>query len=95
MGPRGRREVRSDRPSTSRPTELVPERQVLGVASLLRRRTTGLLTELQRIYPDSAPACAWWVPARLGGSAPPPGCASEVDADPAIDDDAAPPGAAT
>lgn len=29
------------------------------------------LDEIQRTYPDGAPANAWWVPHRLGGSAPP------------------------
>lgn len=30
-----------------------------------------LLDEVQRTYPDGTPAGAWWVPARLGGGAPP------------------------
>lgn len=77
------------------PIEVGPDAEVADVTSRLRCRTTELLTELQRIYPDGAPAGAWWVPARLGGSAPPPGSAREVDADPTSDDDAAPPGAVT
>jgi hypothetical protein len=30
-----------------------------------------LLDEVQRGYEDGTPAGAWWVPARLGGGAPP------------------------
>lgn len=30
-----------------------------------------LLEEVQRNYPDGTPAGAWWLPARLGGGAPP------------------------
>lgn len=36
----------------------------------LRAAMAGLLDDLQREYVDGAPAGAWWVPARLGGSAP-------------------------
>ncbi len=37
----------------------------------LRRRMANLLDEAIRAYPDGTPAGAWWVPARLGGGAPP------------------------
>lgn len=77
------------------PIEVGPDADVAAVTALLHHHTSELLTELQRIYPDGAPKGAWWVPARLGGSAPPAGSAREVDADPASDDDAPPPGAAT
>ncbi len=53
------------------PIEVGPDADVEAVTMVLRRRTTELLAERQRIYPDGAPAGAWWVPARLGGSAPP------------------------
>lgn len=38
----------------------------------LRDRTRDLLHAVQARYPDGAPRGAWWVPARLGGSAPAP-----------------------
>lgn len=64
----------------------------------LQRRTTELLHELQRIYPDGAPAGAWWVPARLGGGAPAlpatDGDPRRVDERPTTGDDAAEPGSA-
>lgn len=37
----------------------------------LRARMTEMLHDVQASYPDGAPAGAPWVPARLGGSAPP------------------------
>jgi 1-acyl-sn-glycerol-3-phosphate acyltransferase len=40
------------------------------VVAELRERMRGMLDEVQRSYPAGAPAGAWWVPARLGGSAP-------------------------
>jgi 1-acyl-sn-glycerol-3-phosphate acyltransferase len=40
------------------------------VTAELQRRSAELLAALQASYPDGAPASAWWVPARLGGSAP-------------------------
>jgi 1-acyl-sn-glycerol-3-phosphate acyltransferase len=40
------------------------------VTEQLRRRMATLLAEVQRDYPDGAPAGQWWVPERLGGSAP-------------------------
>lgn len=42
------------------------------VTGMLRERTRQLLHEAQAVYPDGAPPGAWWVPARLGGGAPPP-----------------------
>jgi len=38
----------------------------------LRDRMTTMLHDVQESYPDGAPDGAAWVPARLGGSAPPP-----------------------
>ncbi len=38
----------------------------------LRLRIERLLHHVQSTYPDGAPRDAWWVPARLGGGAPPP-----------------------
>lgn len=40
--------------------------------SELRARTAALLDDVQHRYPDGLPAGAPWVPARLGGAAPPP-----------------------
>jgi len=37
----------------------------------LRRRMIDMLDEVMRAYPDGLPAGATWVPARLGGGAPP------------------------
>jgi 1-acyl-sn-glycerol-3-phosphate acyltransferase len=37
----------------------------------LQERMTELVEEVQRSYPDGTPPGAWWVPARLGGGAPP------------------------
>ena len=47
------------------------------LTTALRERIATLLDEVQRSYPDGAPAGAWWVPARLGGGAPEP---AEADA---------------
>jgi 1-acyl-sn-glycerol-3-phosphate acyltransferase len=40
------------------------------VTAELQRRSAALLAALQLSYPDGAPQGAWWVPVRLGGSAP-------------------------
>ena len=40
------------------------------VTAELQGRSAELLAALQASYPDGAPQGAWWVPARLGGSAP-------------------------
>ena len=42
------------------------------VTIALRDRMRAMLHAVQERYPDGAPAGAWWVPARLGGGAPPP-----------------------
>jgi 1-acyl-sn-glycerol-3-phosphate acyltransferase len=41
------------------------------VTRRLEEAMTALLDELWADYPDGSPAGAWWVPARLGGGAPP------------------------
>jgi 1-acyl-sn-glycerol-3-phosphate acyltransferase len=48
----------------------------------LRQRMSTLVEELQRSYPDEprSPADAWWQPAYLGGSAPTPEEADDLDA---------------
>jgi 1-acyl-sn-glycerol-3-phosphate acyltransferase len=52
------------------PLHLAPDADLQGATAELRRRMQALLDEAQRTYPDGCPAGAWWVPARLGGSAP-------------------------
>lgn len=52
------------------PLHPTPEDDIVEVTSELQRRVAALLDEVQRDYPDGAPAGQWWVPARLGGGAP-------------------------
>ncbi len=66
---------------------LEPAEDPVAATARLQRRTTELLHDLQRTYPDGAPPGAWWVPARLGGGAPPD--AVEVDGGRTIPPDAA------
>jgi 1-acyl-sn-glycerol-3-phosphate acyltransferase len=47
-----------------------PDDDPADVTVELQRRSAALLAALQVSYPDGAPQGAWWVPARLGGSAP-------------------------
>ena len=54
------------------PLRPAPDDDPVAVTTELRRRLATLLDEVQRRYPDGAPAGAWWVPARLGGGAPSP-----------------------
>ena len=54
------------------PIEVGPDDDVEVVTRQLEAQMRQLLDEAQRDYPDGAPRGAWWVPARLGGSAPPP-----------------------
>jgi len=57
------------------------------VMAELRARMIGLLDRAQREYPDSpaGPDDTWWLPAHLGGSAPTPEQANQMDA--GVDDD--------
>jgi 1-acyl-sn-glycerol-3-phosphate acyltransferase len=54
------------------PVTVGPDDDVVAVTARVRERMADRLDELQRTYPDGTPAGAWWVPARLGGGAPPP-----------------------
>ena len=56
---------------------------VVGVTETLRARMTELLHASQEAYPDapSGPDDTWWQPARLGGSAPTPDEALQLDRD--------------
>jgi 1-acyl-sn-glycerol-3-phosphate acyltransferase len=47
-----------------------PKDDPAAVVAELWERMRAMLDEVQRTYPAGAPAGAWWVPARLGGSAP-------------------------
>lgn len=48
------------------------------VTAELWRRMRALLDDTQQSYPEQ-PAGAWWLPARLGGGAPPPEIAGEAE----------------
>lgn len=52
------------------PLQPAPDADPVEVTERLRERMQTLLDEVQRDYPDGAPAGRWWVPARLGGGAP-------------------------
>lgn len=54
------------------PIEIGPDEDVAVATARVRAAMRHLLHEAQERYPDGAPAGAWWVPARLGGGAPPP-----------------------
>jgi 1-acyl-sn-glycerol-3-phosphate acyltransferase len=49
-----------------------PGDDIAETTTRLRERMHGLLERAWHEYPDGTPAGAWWVPARLGGSAPTP-----------------------
>jgi 1-acyl-sn-glycerol-3-phosphate acyltransferase len=53
------------------PLHVGPHDDPVTATAELQARMERLLDEVQRSYPDGAPAGAWWVPARLGGAAPP------------------------
>ncbi len=53
------------------PWHLPPTVDVDAVTERLRRRMSEMLDKVIAMYPDDAPPGAWWVPARLGGGAPP------------------------
>lgn len=54
------------------PIHVGPDDDPYAVTARLRADMTALLDEIQRDYPGGTPVGAWWVPARLGGGAPPP-----------------------
>lgn len=54
------------------PVTIPPDGDAMAGTLDVRHRTAALLDDVQGRYPDGAPAGAWWVPARLGGGAPPP-----------------------
>lgn len=53
------------------PIHVAPDEDPVAATELLRDRMVAMLDEVQRGYPDTpTPGDDWWVPARLGGSAP-------------------------
>lgn len=52
------------------PLHPTPDDDPEEVTAELRRRIASLLDDAVRTYADGTPAGAWWVPGRLGGSAP-------------------------
>lgn len=54
------------------PWHVAPDDDPVAVTRRLRAHMGDLLHEVQATYPDGTPAGASWVPARLGGGAPPP-----------------------
>ncbi len=53
------------------PLEVTPDADPVAATAELTDRLEGLLHHVQDTYPDGAPPGARWVPARLGGAAPP------------------------
>ncbi|SOD62995.1 1-acyl-sn-glycerol-3-phosphate acyltransferases [Streptomyces zhaozhouensis] len=56
------------------PMEADPDESAAGITDRLRERVQHLLEAAQTAYPDKPekPEDAWWLPAHLGGTAPPP-----------------------
>lgn len=52
------------------PLPAAPDERPAAITERLHRTMGGMVEHAQETYPDGAPAGAWWVPARLGGSAP-------------------------
>lgn len=53
------------------PIHVGPDDDPIAATRLLHERTEALLEEARAAHPLGAPAGAWWVPAALGGGAPP------------------------
>jgi 1-acyl-sn-glycerol-3-phosphate acyltransferase len=80
-----RRGGRTRTPITVRvgePIEVSPRDDSAAITEKLRATMTEMLHEVQASYPDrpASPADNWWLPARLGGSAPTPDEAARRDA---------------
>jgi 1-acyl-sn-glycerol-3-phosphate acyltransferase len=65
------------------PITVPPKSDMNEVTDVLRDRMTAMLHEVQQQYPDkpSQPSQAWWLPADMGGGAPTPERAAQLDAD--------------
>ncbi|GII76974.1 1-acyl-sn-glycerol-3-phosphate acyltransferase [Sphaerisporangium rufum] len=61
------------------PTRPGPQDDVARLTAELRERMAASLDRVQRAYPENPPG-AWWQPAHLGGTAPTPEEAAELDA---------------
>jgi hypothetical protein len=61
---------------------VAPKADMTAVTDLLRERMSTMLREAQEQYPDrpTDPAEAWWLPADMGGGAPTPEQAAQLDA---------------
>lgn len=61
------------------PIRVAADEDPVQATERLRTRMTEMLHSVQESYPDGAPAGASWIPARLGGSAPPAPASSQPD----------------
>jgi hypothetical protein len=63
------------------PLAVAPRDDVDAVTDALRARMTDMLHAVQERYPGAPPTGAdgWWLPARLGGTAPTPEQAARLD----------------
>jgi hypothetical protein len=63
------------------PLTVPPKADMTEVTDVLRARMTAMLHEVQQQYPHrpADPSEAWWLPAAMGGSAPTPEQAVELD----------------
>ena len=68
---------------TGEPMAVAESDDPIAVTETLRDRMSTLLHQAQETYPDSpsGPDDTWWLPARLGGSAPTPEEALQLDRD--------------
>ena len=53
------------------PMPVGPDEDVHAATERVAATLQAMVDEVQRTYPDGTPPGAWWVPARLGGGAPP------------------------
>jgi 1-acyl-sn-glycerol-3-phosphate acyltransferase len=68
--------------SVGEPITVAPKADMAAVTDLLRDRMSTMLHEAQQQYPDKPadPSQAWWLPAHMGGGAPTPEQAAQLDA---------------
>ena len=64
------------------PITVSPKADMAAVTDVLRERMSTMLHEAQQQYPDKPadPSQAWWLPADMGGGAPTPEQAAQLDA---------------
>ena len=65
------------------PVHAAPDEDTAVVTEAVRAQMTTMLRDVQESYPDqpSGPGDSWWQPTRLGGSAPTPDEAAQLDRD--------------